>query len=771
MIRSVCLISREYPPETAFGGIASVVEMQARALVDAGAIVHVISLSTDGQNRRVVQDGVVVHRAAPPRVGMPTDMPYVEQGAWSATVAQHFARLDEFVRFDVVEAQDYYGEALHLARRPGLPLTIRLHALSRVVSERSGRARTPGERVFDSLELEALRDADLLLAPTQLVLDETRRVTAFELPPAELLPLPIDPARGGDGGDRTRRGDGPLRLLFVGRMEPLKGPEHALRAAAAAKARGLDVHLTLVGRDIDHYRARVLVPLVSELGLGWDEVRFVAQLDAEGVRRHLRHADVALLPSAFENFHTAAVEAIGAGVPVISGGATGLSNWLGREEGLCALPLDEAFADRAAEAIADESWLSSACERGPVAVRTLFDPAKVTRRQLELWESLTPNDDVGVPDATGPALAIVVLAHNARAFTQRCLQSVLAHTDTPFRVYLVDNASTDGTAAWAGQLDARIEVIRSDENLGVSGGRNAGIEAIDNDPDYIVFLDNDVEVGQEWWRPFVAALEDDPAAGIAGELGVEVRVHATGRETRTLTEPGPMPVDMVTGFCMVMRAEAVREIGHFDEQLGLFWHDDDDYGLRAGKLGWRVLHVGSGRIAHYEHRSSALVDGIWRSPDTPSTLSGQNQLYLTAKWQHTGLDGTRTATVVAFAAELLEDPSLYEAYAQAFDADDDATLVIYAPGGSPETVAAQLQALFDLDGGPDVLLLAVPADPDTELTVALAADALLSNRPVPSPFCAAGFGAEELDTLRRLVDRRCTPLATEGVKFAVGVAG
>jgi len=752
MIRSVCLISREYPPETAFGGIASLVEMQARALADAGVIVHVISLSATGVNRRIVQDGVVVHRLAAPHIATPADMPYVAQGAWAAMVAQHFAQLDELIRFDVVEAQDYYGESLHLVRRPGQPLAIRLNALSRVVAERSGRRRSPGERVSDAFELEALTGADLLVAPTQLVLDETRRAVAGVLPPGELLPHQIDPARIGDAGARVARDGGPVRLLFVGRLEPLKGPEYALAAAAAAKRGGLDVHLTLVGRDVDGYRAQVLVPLLHELGLDWSDVRFVSQLPADGVGRHLRHADVALLPSAFENFHTAAVEAIGAGVPVICGAQSGLTLWLGPEDGLLPIPLGDTFADRAAGAIADEQWLESARARGPERVRELFDPATVTQRQLELWDSLRTTDAVS-DTASGPELAIVVLAHNARAFTARCLQSVLAHTDTPFHVYLVDNASTDGTAEWARGLDPRITVIRSEVNLGVSGGRNAGLDAIAGEPEFIVFLDNDVEVGHGWWQPFVTALEDDPQAGIAGERGVRVEMHATGRNIETLYEPGPAPVDIVTGFCMVMRAEAVREIGRFDEELGLFWHDDDDYGLRAGRIGWRVLHVGSGRVAHYEHRSSTLVDGIWNAPETPSTLSDDNQRYLAAKWTQARLKGTRTSTVVAFADELVETPSLYEAYAARFGEDDDVTLAIYAPSTSPE----ELQAAIAFDGGPDALLLAVTSD--AEQTIALSADAALTNRPLHAPFFCGRFGAGDLDALRRLVDRRSLRIA------------
>jgi glycogen(starch) synthase len=777
-VRSVCLISREYPPDTAFGGIASLVEMEARALVDAGLIVHVISYAPNGEDKRIVQDGVVVHRVPQQAVNTPPDMPYVGQGAWSATIAQRYAALDELVRFDVVQAQDYYGESLHLVRRPETPLVIRLHALSRVVAERSRRVRSAGHRAAEALELVALGGADMLLAPTKLVLEASREAAGEALPPAELLPPQIDPARLGETSIRARRGMGPLRLLFVGRLEPLKGPEHALRVAAAAKRNGIDVELTLVGRDIPQdgqssYRAETLLPLARELGLGLDEIRFVSQLPPEGVGRHLRHADVALLPSAFENFHTAAVEAIAAGVPVICGGQSGLAHWLTPEEGLRPIPLDdpELFAETAATALADERWLEQARAEGPKRVRELFAPAAVTERQLAIYETLTEERRPAVVSSTdatsaaGPSFGIVILAHNARAFTARCLQSVLAHTDCPFHIYLVDNASTDGTGDWARGLDERITVIRSEENAGVSGGRNLGIDAIAGDPDYVVFLDNDVELMHDWWRPFVAALEADPTAGIAGELGVRLEIHAHDRTATTLTGTGPETADMVTGFCMVMRAETVRETGRFDEGLGLFWHDDDDYCLRAGRLGWGVLHVGSGRVAHYEHRSSVLVEGIWHAPETPSDLSQRNRRYLASKWARLAnpdgsLDGARGVAVVVFADELLEDPTLFAAYSAAFGPDDDATLVVYAPGAAPGPLAEQLQQAFELDDAPDLLLLAVPESEDTDQLVALGADAVLTGRETPDAFhAAARFDASEIDALRRLAERRWTRLA------------
>jgi glycosyltransferase involved in cell wall biosynthesis len=777
MSPKVCVISREFPPESAFGGIARAADMEARALARAGADVHVITFSPRGAFQRYVDEGIVVHRLGADDLHVLPDMQYVVAGAWSHRVARYYAGLDALVGFHVVVGQDYFAETLHLVRRPETSLVVRLHSLSAVVSERSGRARSGGERALEALEQTALQEADLLLAPTALVLDETRRLLGDRTPPARLLPLAFDSARFAPAGQRPA-GDAPLRLLFLGRIEPLKRPELALHAAAAVKRAGRRVRLTLVGRDIDGYRHRTLVPLMGELGLSFADVRFVEQVDEDGVRQHIHASDCAVLPSWFENFHMAAVEALACGVPVITGDRNGLCHWVDAADGLVALPAGDAerFGSLAAEALADRTALRASGDRGRARVQELFDPAVVATGQLDAFADLgAPRPGAAErpePIAWAPRLGVVVLAYNALEYTKRCLRSVLAHTPVDLTVYLVDNASTDATPEWVASLDPRVKLLRSEINLGVSGGRNVGIAAAQADGvDYIAFLDNDVEVFPGWWEPFVAALEADPEAGIAGEAGVDLEFGRSGRTERGVAGPGPVPTDMVVGYCMVMTAAAVRHIGRFDEELGLFWHDDDDYCLRAKWLGYRVLHIGSGRLVHFEHKSSSEVDGIWDAVavSKPSAMSARNQRYLTAKWRRfhegeSGIEGARSFVALALADELLADSALLSAWGAAFDGDDDATLVIYG-AGPDEAVQERLEELvvglgLADDDAADLALVFGPVEVDP--AIAASVDVVLSHaEPARALHAPPRFGADDLAEVRALASRRWVALERE----------
>ncbi|HVT75567.1 MAG TPA: glycosyltransferase [Acidimicrobiales bacterium] len=740
-MRAVCLISREYPPETAFGGIARVVEMQARQLVAAGVAVHVISLDPGGRAGTFLQDGVVVHRVTPPPMSVMADMSYVELGAWSQVVADTYRQLDEKVHFDVVHAQDYFAETLHLVRRPDTPLLIQLHSPSALIHDRA--TRTPGQQAADALELVALRGADALVAPTQRIADDVVALVGAGAPPTVVLAPPFDAARFAVAP--IPHPGTPLRLLFVGRLEYNKGPDLALWALAEVRARGVAAALTLVGRDIDAYRRRVLRPLMDELGLDSGDVRFVEQLDEAGVIRHLRAADVVIVPSRRENLHTAAVEAIAAGVPVICGDVTGLTDWLGPDDGVVALPTDDTFAARAADVLCAPTLPRANAAR----VAEIFDPTAATAAYLATCARLCgPSPTKPAHGSSTPAeLAIVVLAHNALNFTQRAVRSILEHTVTPFDLIVVDNASSDGTADWFATLDdPRVTFVHSDVNLGVSGGRNAGLDHVPASARYIAFLDNDVEVLSGWDVDFVAALDADETAAIAGELGVNLAWTAGGRSEEPLIgRPGPLPTDMAVGFCMVMRADAVRLIGRFDEGLGLFWHDDDDFAIRAKRLGYGVLHIGGGRVLHFEHRSSVTVAGLWDAPEVPSEMSSANQAFLAAKWERQldgGIPGSRAFSVLAFADELAATPELLAEYCARFSERDDATLVVYAPDTDSAALEQQLLGAFaaagvDADAIPDVMALN-PSDmtPDDETALAQQVDAVLSERAPDAVFGA-----------------------------------
>lgn len=236
---------------------------------------------------------------------------------------------------------------------------------------------------------------------------------------------------------------------------------------------------------------------------------------------------------------------------------------------------------------------------------------------------------------TAQRLHVAVLACNALAFTARCLDSLRAHARPEHDVVILDNGSGDGTHDWLRSVGGRnLQVMRSADNVGVPRGRNLLLSAIlerAHGDDLVIFLDNDVEVDDGWYEPFVTLFAQNQCAGIAGVTGHEIVVSADCRTLLPSPENGIAEVDVVSGYCLCVPAHAAAAMGPFDENLGPFWHEDDDYCVRAIALGYQVFCIPEAGIVHHQHKSGIAT--TITAPDASLT----NQRYLAGKWRELGL--------------------------------------------------------------------------------------------------------------------------------------
>jgi glycosyltransferase involved in cell wall biosynthesis len=143
---------------------------------------------------------------------------------------------------------------------------------------------------------------------------------------------------------RDHRGD-TLRLLYIGRLHPIKGIENLLAAMTMVKR---NVHLAICGEGEPAYEAR-LRSLVKELKLE-NLVRFHGRVDGELKEQHFRNADLCVAPSFKEAFCTVVLEAMARAVPVIAShgipwervGEKGCGLWVGNEPEELAKAIDRA---------------------------------------------------------------------------------------------------------------------------------------------------------------------------------------------------------------------------------------------------------------------------------------------------------------------------------------------------------------------------------------------------------------------------------------------
>ena len=205
-----------------------------------------------------------------------------------------------------------------------IPLVSTFHTLARVKT--AANDIEPEERA--RAEASAIGCSDLVLANTMVEADELVRLYGADPSRIAEVPLGVDHAffsPGNPSGARAALGLGPGPvMLFVGRIQPLKGIELAIRSFAASSHR--DAQLVVVGGPSGvngMVEVERMHQLVDDLGVS-DRVRFCDPQPHHILSTYYRAADVCLVPSRSESFGLVALEAAACGIPVVASNVGGL---------------------------------------------------------------------------------------------------------------------------------------------------------------------------------------------------------------------------------------------------------------------------------------------------------------------------------------------------------------------------------------------------------------------------------------------------------------
>jgi D-inositol-3-phosphate glycosyltransferase len=213
-----------------------------------------------------------------------------------------------------------------IAPRWGVPLVQTFHTLGVLKNATLAPGDTPEPPLRLHAEERVAKDADRVLV---LTCGEARLLhTTYGLSGARLTVVPA-------GVDLDRFSPGPTcvapvgghELLFVGRLQPLKGPDVAVRTLAEVRRRVPDARLRIVGGASGNGRGRTgpaeLRALADELGVA-DAVTFEDAVAQTRLVERYRAADVLLAPSRSETFGLVALEAQACGTPVVGADVPGL---------------------------------------------------------------------------------------------------------------------------------------------------------------------------------------------------------------------------------------------------------------------------------------------------------------------------------------------------------------------------------------------------------------------------------------------------------------
>jgi N-acetylglucosaminyl-diphospho-decaprenol L-rhamnosyltransferase len=230
-------------------------------------------------------------------------------------------------------------------------------------------------------------------------------------------------------------------------------------------------------------------------------------------------------------------------------------------------------------------------------------------------------------------LDIVVVSYRCRSLLRGCLDSLGAYPPAGgARVWVVDNASGDGTVEMVKEAFPEVELIASDENLGFSKANNLAI--VRGSAPFVLALNPDTLMTEGALDRMLELMEERPEIGMSGcrlelpdgtfdhaarrsfptTLGALAHFTGVGRLKKTparlaqyrAPEIESGPVDAVNGAFMLMRREALEQVGLFDEGYWMYM-EDLDLCYRFAQAGWitwyepatKVIHVKAGTSGKY----------------------------------------------------------------------------------------------------------------------------------------------------------------------------
>ena len=395
----ICLISREYPPETGFGGIATFTRHLAHGLKEIGHDVEVIALSKD-EDKIQDDEGITIHRVKLEWLGerlgtISLCMPYSRYVLMaSTTLWRKFYELHVQKPFDVVDTPELLAEGLFPAITRSVPLLIRLYTPhSKFIKEKLHNVTPSFDHEFvAAIERVAMLSCDVLTSPSLDLAKYVADDLSYDLDDIHIVRNPINPAQFSPDGELAIDKDDKKRVLFVGRLEERKGIHYLIKSIPQVVSRHKNVEFVVIGDDTKNATGQksVLDELKAIIANDKTEqyVRFIPRIKLEELPAYYRSADISIVPSIYDNSPYTCQEAMSCGNPVIGTNSGGTAEYLvDGESGIAIPPRDEnAIADALNSLIEDDNLRVEMGQKARQRVVEHFDRKEIARKTSALYD-------------------------------------------------------------------------------------------------------------------------------------------------------------------------------------------------------------------------------------------------------------------------------------------------------------------------------------------------------------------------------------------------
>lgn len=235
-------------------------------------------------------------------------------------------------------------------------------------------------------------------------------------------------------------------------------------------------------------------------------------------------------------------------------------------------------------------------------------------------------------------VSIVTVNFNTDRDTKALLKTLyrIEKKDLDLRIIIVDNGSKTQFDLDPAEKKDSIKLLRLNKNTGFAGGFNYGIrEALKENPDYVLILNNDTKVYSDMLKNLISAIDNDPRTGVAVPKIYFAKGHEFHKTRYRPQELGKViwyaggytdwdniksihrgvdevdhgqydkigQVDFATGCCMLFKREVLEKVGLFNENYFLYY-EDAELSERIKKSGYNILYVPKAILIHVNAASS-----------------------------------------------------------------------------------------------------------------------------------------------------------------------
>ena len=353
---NICIVAREYPPETLWGGIGTFTYNLAQGLKNIGHNVDVLAF-TFGDETSCDDNGVTVHRIQSPRVPFSnkTYWDYVHSMLspfaffYSCKVRNKIEEFHQQRKYDVIDLPDHIGEGFFTVRRNRFPTLVRLYTPLSLIGL-LGLHKTTNSLdyyLFGLMERSSIKNSTIINSPSKALSGLVKKEFKIDRD-IEIIYNPIDTVKFKPEEKTDLSKNGKIRVLYVGGLTDRKGAHILAQSIPKILEKNDSIEFTIIGNDakgINGFNSMIdyMNDIFNRNGVQ-DKVILKDPIPYDELPKIYNNADISVVPSLYDNSPYTCLEAMSCGLPVVGTSAGGMPEYIDDGQNGLIIPPEDADA-------------------------------------------------------------------------------------------------------------------------------------------------------------------------------------------------------------------------------------------------------------------------------------------------------------------------------------------------------------------------------------------------------------------------------------------